>query len=413
VKPPATGDKAAPQEPAAAPQARSTRQPKVQPDPAAATEATAPVATSGPTEITTETTETVDLRAPDLAEPETVSITVRPATDDATPAEADRTTHRPPARTGGVVSPTRAPGHGPAGTRPASTGPAATRPPARPTEDVRPAGAPTVETADNPTMQARRRRTMLLVFVVVAIVVVGVSLFVRQHRSTPPTVVPAGSQLPPVPPAGTAPTGAAPKAKGAPPADAATTGPSTVSGKFTYVNGYGPLMGTSGTLRRFRVAVDSTIGQGNGSDVADEIDSTLGDPRSWIAGRDVRLQRVPQQVNAEFTIYLASARTSQRMCAEGGLVTKGYTSCRLPGQVILNEERWEDAVPGYGAPIATYRAYAINHEVGHELGHSHEACPAGGRLAPVMQQQTYGLNGCVANAWPYIDGRRYAGPPAS
>ncbi|HEY7272278.1 MAG TPA: DUF3152 domain-containing protein [Actinoplanes sp.] len=412
MKAAAAGENAARQEPAAAPKARSTRQPKAQADPATATQATESVATSGPSEITTETTETVDLRAPEAPEPETAAIAVRPATDRATSAEADRTSHRPPTRTGGVVSPTRAPGHGPAGTHPASTGPAATRPPARPTEDLRPAGARTVETADNPTTQARRRRTMLLVFVVVAIVVVGVSLFVRQHRATPPTVVPAGSQLPPVPPTGIAPTGAAPNAKAAPPADAATTGPSTVSGKFTYVTGYGPLMGTTGTLRRFKVAVESTIGQGSGGDVADEIDSTLGDPRSWIASRQVRLQRVPQQVNAEFTIYLASARTSERMCGEGGLVTKGYTSCRLPGQVILNEARWEDAVPGYGAPIATYRAYAVNHEVGHELGHSHEACPGGGRLAPVMQQQTYGLNGCVANAWPYIDGRRYSGPPA-
>jgi hypothetical protein len=44
------------------------------------------------------------------------------------------------------------------------------------------------------------------------------------------------------------------------------------------------------------------------------------------------------------------------MCAAGELSTDGYTSCRLPGQVIINDARWQGALPGYGAPISTYRA---------------------------------------------------------
>jgi hypothetical protein len=383
-----------------------------------------------PGQSTTETTVTVDLRVPEPPAPDVAPL--QSDADDGAPAAAERAPHRAAVRTAGVVAPTRAPAPERAGT--ASTRPAATRPPVRAAEKVwlaeevqlaeearlaeeaalleepGPAGARTVESPDSRAMQARRRRTMLLVFVIVAIVVVVVSLYARHAIAPSRTAEPAASQVPPVAPAGAARSGTASKAKAAPPADAATTGPSVASGKFTYVTGYGPLMGASGMLRRFKVAVESTIGQGNGGDFADEIDSTLGDPRSWITGRDVRLQRVPQQAAAAFTIYLASARTSERMCAAGGLATKGYTSCRLPGQVIINEDRWQNAVPGYGATIATYRAYAINHEVGHELGHSHEACPGDGQLAPVMQQQTYGLNGCIAYAWPYLEGKRYAGP---
>ncbi|MGX6602913.1 DUF3152 domain-containing protein [Micromonosporaceae bacterium Da 78-11] len=182
------------------------------------------------------------------------------------------------------------------------------------------------------------------------------------------------------------------------------------SGKFVHVGGYGPVLGKAGPIRRFKVAVERPARAA--TDFADQVNLALGDRRSWIGGRRLRLQRVPQAAYAEFTIYLASARTSERMCAAGGLQTGGFTSCRLAGQVIINDERWTGSVPGYGASLATYRAYAINHEVGHQLGHGHERCPGKGEPAPVMMQQTYGLKGCTANSWPYLGGRRWSGPPA-
>ena len=180
--------------------------------------------------------------------------------------------------------------------------------------------------------------------------------------------------------------------------------PAGTSGKFVYVPGYGPVLGQAGTIRRFQVAVELPVAPATAAAFADEVDRVLGDPRSWIAARNVRFQRVPHAAPAEFVVHLASARTSQLMCRRGGLETAGYTSCRLARQVIINADRWRRAVPGYGAPLATYRAYAINHEVGHELGYGHEACPGKGRLAPVMMQQTYGLKGCAANAWPHPGG---------
>ncbi|MGC4767824.1 DUF3152 domain-containing protein [Micromonospora sp. DT44] len=184
--------------------------------------------------------------------------------------------------------------------------------------------------------------------------------------------------------------------------------PSVGAGRFSAADGETAVRGGDGPLRRYRVVVERDSGQ-DAATFAARVDEVLADPRSWIASGELRVQRVADARAADFTVYLATPVTSERMCAEGGLSTERYTSCRLPGRVIINLARWQEAVPDYGAPLETYRTYVINHEVGHELGAEHEACPGPGEPAPVMQQQTYGLEGCVANAWPYLDGRRYAG----
>ncbi|MET8351151.1 MULTISPECIES: DUF3152 domain-containing protein [unclassified Micromonospora] len=242
-------------------------------------------------------------------------------------------------------------------------------------------------------MLRRRRRSLVLGLLLLAVAAAGVTL----TRGGEP---PAG---PPPVTHGRMGHGGGVGAHPAP-----TSYPSVGAGRFTSADAETAVHGEDGPLRRYRVAVERGTGQ-DADAFADTVDEVLADPRSWIASDELRVQRVADAGAADFTIYLATPVTSERMCAEGGLTTERYTSCRLPGQVIINLARWLEAVPDYGAPLETYRTYVINHEVGHELGEEHEACPGPGEPAPVMQQQTYGLEGCVANAWPYVDGRRYAG----
>jgi len=204
-----------------------------------------------------------------------------------------------------------------------------------------------------------------------------------------------------------------------------TPGPTTVTAldipfphsgprTFHYATTTGPILGKSGPVRHFRLAMESNIDVVAMADFADKVNETLGDPRSWIAGGTYRLQQVPPTSTYEFTIYLVTSQTTSAMCAP--LQTNGFTSCRQGPHVVLNLDRYMTSVPGYRAAdvsLDIYRTYMINHEVGHQLGHSHERCPSPGALAPVMEQQTLGLHGCKPNAWPYVDGKKYDGPLGS
>ena len=162
------------------------------------------------------------------------------------------------------------------------------------------------------------------------------------------------------------------------------------------VAGTGPVSGP-GAPASYVVEVEGGLGV-DPQAFAREVDAVLTDSRSWGAGGRRALHRVPGGEVA-FRVSLVSPRLADRLCAP--LQTNGYFSCGTRGRAVLNVARWLTGADAYGGDLATYRQYLVNHEVGHLLGRGHEPCPGPGVRAPVMLQQTKGLDGCAVNSWPY------------
>ena len=173
------------------------------------------------------------------------------------------------------------------------------------------------------------------------------------------------------------------------------------AGTLAVVDGSSAVHGT-GPLSRFVVEVEDGIGV-DGAGFAQAVEATLADARSWGNGGRRSFQRVgvAEAVagDFDFKVSLVSPGSMETYCP--GVGTGGYTSCRYGERAVINLARWATAVPHYDGDIETYRHYVVNHEVGHALGNGHLDCPGAGQLAPVMQQQTLGLDGCQRNAWPY------------
>ena len=151
----------------------------------------------------------------------------------------------------------------------------------------------------------------------------------------------------------------------------------------------------SGDLLTYSVEVEDGLPFA-ARDVAQEIDRVLGDRRGWTAVMPRSLQRVSAE--PAFRIRLATPETTDALCAP--LNTAGRLSCRNGEMVVLNAWRWANGARAYGDDLKDYRVYMVNHEFGHALGNSHAVCPADGSPAPVMVQQTKGLEGCTFNPWP-------------
>ncbi|WP_446212486.1 DUF3152 domain-containing protein [Micromonospora sp. IBSANI012] len=184
--------------------------------------------------------------------------------------------------------------------------------------------------------------------------------------------------------------------------------PERGTGTWRTATAQGAVAGRAGELLRYRVAVEGGIDEVDVELLGREVAVVLADRRGWTGGGRWRLQRVGPDVPADFTVLLTTPATRADLCGDAA---DRYTSCRNGDRVVVNVARWARGVPGFGRDLATYRAYVLNHEVGHRLGMGHELCPARGAPAPVMQQQTLGLHGCAPNAWPYVDGTLHTGRP--
>lgn len=167
-------------------------------------------------------------------------------------------------------------------------------------------------------------------------------------------------------------------------------------GTWHVVKGAGEPTGEGGTLYKYTVEVEDGIDLASigGEDAFGSlVAGTLAEPRGWTHDGKVQFQRVDSRSEADFQISLTTPRTAHKpdIC---GFQIKYESSCyrRSMDRVVINLARWVRGAKAFNSDMTAYRQYAINHEVGHALGNGHVGCAKPDQLAPVMMQQTFGVN---------------------
>lgn len=197
----------------------------------------------------------------------------------------------------------------------------------------------------------------------------------------------AGTRVPPVPDVDPSSVFGGVVMGALPPGDAfAKTG----AGRFHVIPGTSEPFGTGPDRRTFTVeAEDGVQSAAADQEFADAVVAILSGPRSWTADGKFTLQRIDSGT-PDFRVTLTSQMTT-RQAGFCGWEVQLEASCfnSAQGRVLINDARWVRGAYSYAGDLISYRVYAINHEVGHALGHNHLACPESGGVAPVMMQQSW------------------------
>lgn len=244
---------------------------------------------------------------------------------------------------------------------------------------------------------------MAIVALLISLLVIG-----SYHTSAAPEGEPGPSATPDNPPAPAQQAPAAPAGSSAP-----SSGPATDAAAETEVAPDAVPQSGSGQVRvaqftqaapaeqqgrrvRVRVEVENEMPV-DPEQVAAQAATILQDKRSWPSKQKVRFDFVGAGTH-DLVIRVLTPATTDKRCYP--LRTNGRVSCSTGSAVNLNGHRWTGGIPDYDGDLTGYRTYLVNHEVGHYLGLGHVECPGPGQPAPVMMQQTYGLDGCARNPWP-------------
>lgn len=192
----------------------------------------------------------------------------------------------------------------------------------------------------------------------------------------------------------------------------------TGSGAWHVVPGTSPAVGIGERAVTYTVEVEDGLPADLDEQFAQVVTATLADPRSWIGDGQVSFTRVDNG-DPDIRISLTSQHTV-RSPGNCGWDIPLEASCfnGWMGRVLINDARWVRGAVAYNGDLDAYRAYAINHEVGHALGNKHQPCPGNGDPAPVMMQQSWSTsdddlalldpqtipadgNVCVPNPFPF------------